>query len=104
MIERTTREENAKSKQIITVAHKRYDDNMYQLPPGIYTEKEIHIREFMPAFVKIFVPERGSVLIEKVCYRFQRNVAILTRAVLERLSRALCHVVRVALAREEFSY
>lgn len=34
MIERTTQEENAKSKQIICIANEPYDENLHSMPPG----------------------------------------------------------------------
>ena len=67
MIERCTEEENsASSKQVVVVRSEPYAQNEHNLPPGEYTEKEIRIREFLPQFLQFIVPERGSMLVEKV--------------------------------------
>lgn len=66
MIERCSTEENENSNQITVVKREEYDaDNEHSLPPGVYTEKEIHIRQFLPAFLRFFIPKDGSTLIEK---------------------------------------
>lgn len=69
MISRATDEENRRSTEKSTIQIvKREDFYDYQRGVhGIYTEKRIHIRNFLPFFIKVFVPEEKCILIEKVC-------------------------------------
>lgn len=68
MIARGTEEENSTpdGKQCIEIRKREpYYDHERGIH-GIYTEKVCHVRRFLPAFIKVFVPEKNSILIEKV--------------------------------------
>ncbi len=66
MIERCSTEESENSKQITVVKREEYGvDNEHSLPPGVYTEKEIHIRQFLPGFLRFLIPKEGLTVIEK---------------------------------------
>lgn len=67
-VARATDEENRKKKgktAIEVVKRERYFDHERGIH-GIYTEKVFHIRNLLPRFIKVFVPESKSILIEKV--------------------------------------
>lgn len=68
MVSRATEEENERTKgkkAVSVVKRERYYDSERGIY-GIYTEKVCHIRNFLPGFIKVFVPESKSILIEKV--------------------------------------
>lgn len=68
MISRATEEENkrTKGKQAIEVVKReRYFDSTRGIH-GVYTEKVCNVRNFLPGFIKVFVPETNCILIEKV--------------------------------------
>lgn len=68
MIARASEEERRAggNNAVIVLRHESYFENEHGMPPGVYTEKVFHIRQFLPRFIKYFVPESKSVLIEKV--------------------------------------
>lgn len=71
MIRRATEEENRRTKgkkAINVVKRERYYDSDRGIH-GVYTEKVCHVRNFLPGFIKVFVPEKSSILIEKVCHQ-----------------------------------
>lgn len=70
MVKRATEEENKirrqKDTQFVTeVKRERYFDQQRGLH-GIYTEKICHVRSLLPTFIKVFLPESKSILVEKV--------------------------------------
>lgn len=68
MVTRATEEENRlrKGSQFVTVVKReRYFDQERGLH-GIYTEKICNVRTLLPSFIKVFVPESKSILVEKV--------------------------------------
>lgn len=67
LIARASIEEQTGGRNAVEVLKREsYYENDHQLPPGMYTEKVLHIREFLPRFLKFLIPERHSKLIEKV--------------------------------------
>lgn len=71
MIRRATEEENRRSKgkeAINVVKRERYYDSVRDIH-GVYTEKICQVRSFLPSFIKILIPEKSSILVEKVCHR-----------------------------------
>lgn len=77
MISRASEEENkrTKGKQAIElVKRERYFDSSRGIH-GVYTEKVCNVRNFLPGFIKVFVPETKCILIEKV--RLPRFVLVL---------------------------
>lgn len=74
MIERATEEENKqrgrKGRQFVTeVKRERYYDPQRDLH-GIYTEKICNVRSLLPSFIKAFIPESSSILVEKAWNSF----------------------------------
>lgn len=74
MVERATEEENhqrgIKGRQFVTeVKRERYYDAERNLH-GIYTEKICNVRSLLPSFIKAFVPESSSILVEKAWNSF----------------------------------
>lgn len=74
MVERATKEENKlrnnkQSPFVTEVKRERYYDKERDLY-GIYTEKVCNIRTLLPAFIKVFVPESSSILVEKAWNSF----------------------------------
>jgi len=67
MIERCTAEENSGGQEQVTLVECRSygRENMHGLPAGVYTEKHLHVGEFLPAFLRCVVPRRGLTLVEK---------------------------------------
>lgn len=68
MIARATEEENkrAKGKKAVEVVKReRYFDSARGIH-GVYTEKVCYVHNFLPTFIKVFVPEKKCILIEKV--------------------------------------
>lgn len=75
MISRATEEENSRSpdkKRIDVVKRERYYDQSRGIH-GVYTEKVCHVRAFLPNFIKIFVPESKSILVEKAWNGFPHH-------------------------------
>lgn len=74
MVKRATEEENKIRRQrdtqfVTEVKRERYFDRDRGLH-GIYTEKICHVRSLLPTFIKVFVPESKSILVEKVCSKY----------------------------------
>lgn len=68
MISRATEEENRRSdgRRVVDVVKcERYYDSVRGIH-GVYTEKVCHVGNLLPSFMKIFIPEAKSILIEKV--------------------------------------
>lgn len=77
MISRATDEENKRTKgkkAVEVVKRERYYDSARGIH-GVYTEKVCHVRNFLPAFIKAFVPERSCVLIEKVRWHIPHAIS-----------------------------
>lgn len=77
MVKRATEEENKIRKQresqfVTEVKRERYFDHERGLH-GIYTEKICHVRSLLPPFIKVFLPESKSILVEKVRRRHASN-------------------------------
>lgn len=68
MVARATEEENRRSNgqpTVQLVTRSSFEDKKRGVR-GVYTEKYIHTRNFLPAFIKAFLPEQKCILIEKV--------------------------------------
>ncbi|CAN8071024.1 unnamed protein product [Agarophyton chilense] len=72
MISRATEEENRRSKgqkPVHLVTRQRFVDHQRGVS-GVYTEKHVHVRNFLPSFIKIFIPEQKCILVERAWNAF----------------------------------
>eukprot|EP00177_Eucheuma_denticulatum_P007672 GFKZ01013956.1.p2 GENE.GFKZ01013956.1~~GFKZ01013956.1.p2 ORF type:complete len:125 (+),score=11.81 GFKZ01013956.1:511-885(+) len=69
MISRATEEERVRrggGAVIDVVKQERYYDSDRGIH-GVYTEKVWHVGQMLPGFMRVWIPEAKSILIEKVC-------------------------------------
>lgn len=57
---------NAGDYAVEIVRNERFFDNAHGLESGMYTEKVFHVRNYLPRYIRPFVPDEKAIIVEKV--------------------------------------